>query len=231
MSAQHRSLIDRVIRFVFLRPSSPVTTDWQRVEQPAPTAIKQETPPAVPVYPVLPPKPYRPGDTVRGYPRTHPIGPMRPITTRLSQLPPKQLEEVITKVPPRTIAPWQIANIPTAKSLDISQIPQQISDQIPVATGKLGDNQQVIARAQQMHALKHHPTTQIVSTQMPQLPEPICQPLKPEQLPPWLLEEPPIPPKNPSGFLLAREVVLEQEDPEATEMRKAIKIEKKKESE
>lgn len=229
MSAQHRSLIDRVIRFVFLRPAAPVTTDWQRVEQPVPPMGKQETP-VVPVYPILPPKPYRPGDTVRGYPRTTPTGPMRPITTRLSQLPPEQLEKVITKVPPRTIAPWQIANIPTAKSLDISQIPQQISDQIPVATGKLGDNQQVIARAQQMHALKHQPTTQIVPMQMPQLPEPICQPLKPEQLPSWLLEEPPVPPKKPSGFLLTREVVLAEDDPEATVQRKAIRI-KKKESE
>lgn len=146
MSA-HVSWIDRVIDFVLLRPRIPVETGWQRttpVQEEPPTQAQQDTPAEVPVYPILPPKPYQQGDTARAYHKSHTTGEMKPvrhITTSLRQLPPEKLREVVSKVPPGTIAPWQIANLPTAKTLDMSQLPQHVVDQMAPNTGFLGNPQ------------------------------------------------------------------------------------------
>ena len=256
MSVHFRTLLDHVISFVLLRPEIPHTfnSNWKR-EKPTesePVASKKEEPPEVVhpvvqqvalVYPVLPPKPYRHGDGMQAFHAAHPLPEQRqrtqPVTTRLAQLPIQIQQKVIAQLPPGGIARRDMENIPTAKRLSPNMLPSHVTGQIPVSSGKLPGNKEIMERARQ-HAPGH-------STHLePVAPEQVSQSLWIEQLdqqqpasaflgdpnshtsplhgtwnaeeqtppfqpvapPEWMVEEPTLPTRRDSNYLLCQPPTL-----------------------
>lgn len=161
-----------------------------------------------------------------GHRMIQPTGPLFSVQTMQQAIPQNELSiEQLNRIASR-LSPEGIAQLPTIKDLRTEQLPDHVLQQMANA-GRLADNQQIMARAHQVQALKKQGTAPFAPVQRPPWAEPVCQQLSTEQLPEWLTKDPPISPKK-SGFLLsANEVILEEDDPEATVQRKAIKIEKK----
>lgn len=251
MSVHFRTLLDHVISFVLLRPEIPHTfnSNWKR-EKPTEAEVskKEEPPEAVHpvvqsvalVYPVLPPKPYRHGDGMQAFHAAHPLPEQRqrtqPVTTRLAQLPIQIQQKVIAQLPPGGIARRDMENIPTAKRLSTDMLPPHVSGQIPVSSGMLPGNKEIMERARQ-HALGH-------STHLePVAPGQVSQSLWIEQLdqqqpvsafpgdpnshsgplrgswnaqeqvnqpvsPEWLTEEPTLPTRRDSAYLICQQPTL-----------------------